>query len=103
MSMYIGVLQFTMEIPHADSLKAKRSVIKSLKDRVRRFYNVSISEVADHDVHTEATLAAVMAGTDVSYINSALDKLLNTLDEWRDAVLADHQLEIIRPSGADPL
>ena len=38
-----------------------------------------------------------MAGSDISYINGALDRLLNELDTWRDAVLAAHQLEIFSP------
>ena len=34
--LYIGVLQFTLELPYAESLKEKRGVLKSLKDRLRR-------------------------------------------------------------------
>jgi len=95
--IHVGVLQFTIDIPHAGSLKDKRSVVKSMKDRVRRKHNVSIAEVDDHDEWTVATLGVVMVGTDVPYINGALDKLINALDDERDCVLADHQLEIISP------
>ncbi len=95
--IHIGVLQFTMEIPHAASLKDKRRVIKSLKDRIRRRFNVSIAEIDDLDEWTVATLGASMTGNDIPYINSALDKLLNVLDDERDAILADHQLEILSP------
>jgi uncharacterized protein YlxP (DUF503 family) len=96
--MHIGVLQFTLEIPYAASLKDKRRVIKSMKDRIRRNFNVSIAEIDDLDEWTTATLGAVMAGRDVAYINGALDKLINALDNERDATLADHQLEIVSPS-----
>jgi hypothetical protein len=96
--MHIGVLQFTLEIPHATSLKDKRRVVKSMKDRLRRSFNVSIAEIEDLDQHTVATLGAVMAGNDVAYLNSSLDRLLNVLEEQRDATLADHQLEILSPS-----
>lgn len=95
--MHIGVLQFTMEIPHALSLKDKRRVIKSTKDRVRRKFNVSIAEIDDLDDHQVATIGVVMAGNDVAYINSSLDRLLNLIEELRDATLADHQLEILSP------
>jgi uncharacterized protein YlxP (DUF503 family) len=95
--MHIGVLQFTLEIPYAESLKDKRRVVKSMKDRIRRTFNVSIAEVDDLDDRTVATLGAVMAGNDIPYINSALDKLLNTIQDDRDAILADHQLEILSP------
>lgn len=95
--LHIGVLQFTIEIPHALSLKDKRSVVRGMRDRLRRSYNISLSETDDLDDATVATLGAVMAGSDIAYINGALDRLLNELDTWRDAVLADHQLEIFSP------
>jgi hypothetical protein len=95
--MYIGVLQFSMEIPYSSSLKDKRSVVKSIKDKLRRNYNLSIAEVDDHESWNFATMGAVMAGTDVAYLNGAMDKVVDTLEEWRDATLSDHQIEIISP------
>lgn len=97
--LHIGLLQFSIEIPYAESLKDKRSVVRSLKDRVRRKFNVSIAEIEDLDDCSIATLGAVMAGSDVAYINGAMDKLLNLLQDWRDATLSDHQLEILSPPG----
>lgn len=95
--LHVGVLQFSMEIPYAESLKDKRSVLNSLRDRLRRSYNLSIAEIADHDDCTIATLGAVIAGSDIPYLNSTLDHLLNTLQDWRDATLQDHQMEIFTP------
>ena len=84
-----------MENSH--SLKDKRQVVKGLKDRLRRSFNVSISEIDDLDVCTTATLGAVVAGSDTAHLNSGMDHLLNDLKDWRDGTLADHQLEIIAP------
>jgi uncharacterized protein len=96
-ALHIGVLQFTIEIPYAESLKDKRSVVKAMKDRLRRAFNLSITEFADLDTCTLATLGAVVAGSDVKHLNSTLDHLLNTLQDWRDATLTDHQMEIFTP------
>ena len=95
--LYIGVLQFTLEIPYAVSLKDKRSVIKGLRDRLRRSFNVSISEFDDQDIATYATLGAVVAGSDTKHVNSTMDHLLNELRDWRDGSLTNHQLEILSP------
>jgi uncharacterized protein YlxP (DUF503 family) len=95
--LHIGILQFTLEIPYAVSLKDKRSAVKSLKDRLRRSYNVSISEIEDLDEMTVATLGAVVAGSDTAHVNSTMDHLVNLLQDWRDGSLVDHQLEIISP------
>ena len=92
--LHIGILQFTLEIPYAESLKDKRSVVKSLKDRLRRSFNVSIEDL---DELTVATLGAVVAGSEPAHVNSTMDHLVNTLQEWRDGSLVDHQLEIISP------
>jgi len=95
--LYIGVLQFTLEIPYAVSLKDKRSVIKSLRDKLRRSFNVSITEFEDQNTATIATLGAVVAGSDTKHVNSTMDHLINELRDWRDGSLMDHQLEIISP------
>ena len=95
--LYIGVLQFTLEIPYAVSLKEKRSVIKSLKDRLRRSFNVSITEFADQDAATYATLGAVVAGSDNKHVNSSMDHLINELRDWRDGSMIDYRLEILSP------
>ncbi len=95
--MHIGVLQFSMEIPHSTSLKDKRRVINRLRDSLRRKFNISIAEIDDLDDRCTATLGVAMAGSDVPYVNGALDKLVAVLSEDRDAVLGEHQLEIFSP------
>ena len=95
--MHIGVLQFTLQIPYATSLKDKRSVIKSMRERLRRSYNISIAEIDDQDEWTLATLGITAAGSDIPQVNSLLDRILNTLQDWRDTSLADHRMEIISP------
>ena len=95
--MHIGVLQFTIEIPYAMSLKDKRSVIKGMRERLRRSYNISIAETDDQDEWTLATFGITAAGSDIATINSLLDRILNALQDWRDATLADHRIEIFSP------
>lgn len=95
--LYLGILQFSLEIPYAETLKDKRNVVKALKDRLRRSFNVSLAEIEDLDECTVATLGAVVAGSEPAHVNSTMDHLLNELREWRDGTLLDHQLEIISP------
>ncbi|MEO0478673.1 MAG: DUF503 domain-containing protein [Planctomycetota bacterium] len=97
--MYLGVLQFSMAIPHALSLKDKRSVVRALKDRLRNKFNLAIAEVADLDEWTYATFGAATVGNDIPRINSVLDKVVDMLETWPDATLDDHQIEIIRGDG----
>ena len=50
--MHVGVLQVEISIPDAMSLKDKRQVVKSLKDRIAHCNNVSIAEVGALDEHS---------------------------------------------------
>ena len=55
----VGVLTMELRIEHAHSLKEKRHVVKSLKDRLRHKFNVSVAEIDGQDLHNSAVLAAV--------------------------------------------
>jgi hypothetical protein len=95
--LHIGVLQFTIEISYADSLKDKRSVITGLRQRLRRSHNISIAEIDDQDELTIATMGITAASSDISQLNSLLDRIVNSLEEWRTATLIDHRIEILNP------
>jgi uncharacterized protein YlxP (DUF503 family) len=53
----IGVLTLELRIDHAHSLKEKRHVVKSLKDRLRRKFNVSVAEIDDQELHNSSVIA----------------------------------------------
>jgi uncharacterized protein YlxP (DUF503 family) len=91
----VGILQVYLEIPWAQSLKDKRSVLRSIKDKTRRNFNVSIAEFGDQDTATAASLGLVMAGNDTKYILGALEKLKLSLMDWPEANLVDSQVEVI--------
>lgn len=55
----IGVLTLELRIEHAQSLKDKRQIVKSLKDRLRGKFNVSVAEIDDQDLHNSSVIAAV--------------------------------------------
>lgn len=61
--MVIGIISWELEIFGCHSLKEKRSVVKSLKDRLHDRFNVSVAETAHQDVWQRAELTAgVVAG-----------------------------------------
>ena len=95
MTARLGILQFTVMIHHSHSLKEKRSVVRSLKDRLRHHHNISIAEVDALDLHNQAILAIAMVGNDAKYIESGLRKILDRLRVHPQADLIDHSLEII--------
>ena len=93
--MVIGVLQFELTIPGADSLKAKRMVLRSLKDRVRRNFNVSIAEVDDNDLWQGAMLAVVVVANDKRFANQVLSKIVDFVERTHDLVIDDYSISFI--------
>jgi uncharacterized protein YlxP (DUF503 family) len=93
--MTIGVLQLEIEIPDAMSLKDKRRVVKSLKDRIAHHHNVSIAEVGALDEHRRSILGVAMVSNDLRYVQSALDKLVDFVRSVPQAGLIDYQIDML--------
>jgi len=77
------------------SLKGKRSVIKSIKDRVASGFNVSVAEVDSQDCLQRAVLGIAAVGNDRSFINSLMDKVLNRIEGYNRAEMIDSRVEIM--------
>jgi hypothetical protein len=93
--MTIGLLQLELSIPESRSLKSKRRVIKSIKDRTRSKFNVSIAEVDDHDVWDRAVLAVCCVSTDCRFCNETLSKVVNLVESNHGSELCDYHIEMI--------
>ena len=93
--MIIGVLQIEIEVPEAQSLKDKRRVVKSLKDRIANGHNVSIAEVGALDEHQRSILGMAMVSNDKTYVESGLSKLVDLVRMVPQANLLDYQIELL--------
>ena len=93
-TQHIGVLTVSLHIPHAQSLKDKRMVLKSLKDRVRGKFNVSVAELGDSDKWQTAIIACAMVGNDGRYIESTLQNVQLFIESFNSGfVICDHKVE----------
>lgn len=100
--MVIGVLQFELVIPESGSLKDKRRVIRSLRDRLHREHMVSVAEVAAQDSLNVAVLAAAVVAADGRRAGEVLDHVAEKLRSLRDAELAGVRRDILRADdGSD--
>ena len=64
MAPTIGVLTLHIHVEHSHSLKEKRHVVKSLKDRLRERFNVAVAEIDHLDSWQSAVIAAVTVSND---------------------------------------
>ena len=91
--MFVGVLEISLHIPDAQSLKDKRRVIQSLKDRIRRQFNVSLAETDGQDTWQRCTLVMAMVAVQRVAVENELNHILNLLDGEPEAAVTDHRIE----------
>ena len=93
--MVVGTLSVRLMTRDARSLKDKRRIIKSLKDRIRNNFNVSISEIGLQDNRQHCVLGIAMVGTNRRHVNGVLSTIANSLRTFPCAELIDYELEFI--------
>jgi len=69
-------------------------VIRSLRDRLRGKFNVSVSETGHQDVHTRAELTVALVATDRRFAESVLDKVDRFVEARGGAVISGVRREI---------
>ncbi|HHT9119428.1 MAG TPA: DUF503 domain-containing protein [Candidatus Hypogeohydataceae bacterium YC41] len=93
--MAIGILSVKLVLRYSHSLKDKRRVLNSLKDRVRQDFNVSFSEMEALDHRQYCILAAAMISNDKRHVNGSLSTLVNFIKTFPQVELIDYELELL--------
>ncbi|MCX8028740.1 MAG: DUF503 domain-containing protein [Brevinematales bacterium] len=92
--MLVGIIQLHLIIP-ARTLKEKRRIINSIKDKTRNKFNVSIAEIDHNDSHSRALIGIAVISNDGNHINSTLHSILNYLDMEFPGLVNNYDIEII--------
>ena len=92
--MVVGTLSLKFAVFDATSLKDKRRVVNSLKERLRGRFNVSVAEVGSLDRRQQAELGVVIVGNDGRFVESCLDKVVDYVRLDRSASLVDYEVEV---------
>ena len=98
--MTIGVLTFDVHLPQARSLKDKRQVVRSVKERLRSRHNVAVSELEDDaDLWQRASIAVVS----VASARDPLERLFEAVIREVESQIPGHLVETGRDylEGAD--
>ncbi|MFH1025035.1 MAG: DUF503 domain-containing protein [Planctomycetota bacterium] len=97
--MTVGVLRITMIVPGSRSLKEKRHALRSLKERIRHRFNVSIAEVEAEDLWQRAVLGVAHVANDADHVRSVLDEVANHCRNAPDAEFVDAEMELTNTEG----
>jgi uncharacterized protein len=91
----VGLLTLELHIPDAHSLKEKRQVLRSLKDKLRRQFNVAIAELDHQDVWQRSVLGIVTLSNEDRHVRETLQKVLDEADRELGSLLIGQAVELI--------
>ncbi len=92
--MIIGTLELDLRVRESHSLKARRRVVRSLKDRVKSKFNVSVADVGDQDVWQRVRLGVALVANDRRFADEVLSKVLDLVRSDPRVELLGHTTEI---------
>lgn len=93
--MIIGSCSITLRISAARSLKEKRRIIKSIIERIRNRYNVSISEVGYLESWQLAQLGIAFVSNNMVYIEQIMDNIISFIETCWEVELTAVDKEIV--------
>ena len=102
MNATVGLLSLELYVRHARSLKDKRGVVKSFKERARARHNISIAEVGDADDYKRAELAVVCVAGDEPRARGVLEAVERLVrDQFPQAEVLAAQTEMLYADGPE--
>ena len=92
--MIIGLLQLDILIPESNNLKDKRSTIKSLKETIRKRFNVSIAETGKLDKWSRSEISITKVSNEAKFIRQEFQKIQNYIESRYPVEIIDKQEEV---------
>jgi len=93
--VFVGVARVVIQIPGARSLKERRRVVLSFKERLKSRLKVSAAEVGDADKYQVATVGVAVVSGDSRVCSELLDEVRSIAGNLPDGVLADFRSEVL--------
>lgn len=91
--MKLASLTIEIYIPAANSLKDKRSVVKSLIEKCSYKYNISISEVDKHELWRRSVIGIAMISNEYKIIEKTFQQIINDLDTINELELMKYNID----------
>lgn len=93
--MPVGLLTLELHMPEARSLKDKRQVLRSLKDRLRGHFNVAVAELDFQDVWQSSVVGVVTLSNAEQHVEESLQLVLAEAYKILGPLLISHQVDIL--------
>ena len=93
--MHIGSCTFYLSIPWAKSLKDKRSCVKSLTEKIRHKFNISVAEIGENDKHTVAFIGFACVSSSKAHAENMLENVLGFVENHTEAEVYSIESEVL--------
>jgi len=93
--MPVGLLTLEIYIPDSHSLKDKRQVLRSLKDRLRARFNVAVAELDGQDTWQRAQVGVVALSNNAAHVEQSLQAVFAEAENLLGRDLIDHNMEVL--------
>ncbi len=95
MGIIVGLCTVELFLPESQSLKDKRHVLLSLKDRLREKFNLSVAEVDGQDLWQKAVLGLACVANEGRYVNRVCDQALNLIRSVPAVEIVQSRVELL--------
>jgi uncharacterized protein YlxP (DUF503 family) len=91
--MIVGTIRITLHFPESHSLKEKRKILLSVKDRIKNKFNVSVAELEDNDLWQKSVIGVAVISNDQAHANSVLSSVSDMVSGRPDLIVTDIEME----------
>lgn len=95
MSVVVGLCTIELFLSDCQSLKDKRQILSSLKDRLRQKFNLSVAEIDAQDLWQKGVLALACVANDGRYVNQVLDQAQNMIKSNPIVEIVQSRIELL--------
>jgi uncharacterized protein YlxP (DUF503 family) len=92
--MVIGICTVELFLPGTASLKDKRRILKSIKDRLRQRFNVSVAEIDEQELWQKSVLGMACVGNEKKFVNQVLDQAMGLIGGTPQVEVVRSRLEL---------
>lgn len=93
--MAVGLLTLELHLAEAQSLKDKRQVLRSLKERLRANFNVAVAELDFEETWQRSVVGVVTLSNEEQHVEEALQKVLAEADRILGPLLIAHAVDLL--------
>ncbi|HEY9594167.1 MAG TPA: DUF503 domain-containing protein [Spirochaetia bacterium] len=90
--MVVSMIQFRLELPPLESIKDKRRIVSSLKEKMANRFHLSVAEVEDQDSLTHAQIGAALVSNSRTFGESVMHKVLSFVEATAEGVVEDAEV-----------